>query len=588
MKLRLKLIISYVLVVLVSFGFVAFYLSKNLEDHSLGELKSSLINQAYLISAELNTSDLKAAEFDSLEAKAKEISERIRCRITIINNQGVVLADSNKSEEDIPGMDNHAGRPEIKQALEGKTGIETRYSATLKIDMLYVALPIKDKNSIVGAVRVSLPVSSVREALFTIRKTVFIGFVFALALAFVLASILSRQIIKPIHKIIRASRRFSKGDFSRKIFQDSEDEIGELSLTLNKMAQQIQEKISQIETQNQKMTAIFSNMAEAVLVIDKTLHVVSINPAGEKIFGVKKNIVENKLFLEAIPNNDILEVVNKALNEGKPISQEMNLVWPLQRVFQINASAIFESDVTSGCLLVIRDITEIRRLETMRRDFVANVSHELKTPLTSIKGFIETLMEGAVDDKENRMNFLRIIHEHSERLNSLINDLLDLSYLESKQAGLNKEELDLGKLIATVISGFKAQAKQKDVEITSRIADRTIIEADKDKIEQVFINLIDNAIKFNKKGGTIGIYSEDLGDKIKIIVEDSGIGIPAKDIGRIFERFYRVDKARSRQMGGTGLGLSIVKHIIELHGGSVGIDSTEGLGSRFWLILPRK
>jgi two-component system phosphate regulon sensor histidine kinase PhoR len=259
----------------------------------------------------------------------------------------------------------------------------------------------------------------------------------------------------------------------------------------------------------------------------------------------------------------------------------------VHRVFEVNATPIFDNSVVSGCLIVIHDITEIRRLETVRSDFVANVSHELKTPLTSIKGFVETLLEGALDDEGNNRNFLKIIQDHAERLNSLVEDLLSLSHLESKEIALDKSIFNLRQQLEKVILGFKSQLKNKDIDVKNESPIGISINADKDRIEQVLTNLIDNAIKFNKEKGSIRIYTQEEGDKIKVFVEDSGIGIPGKDISRIFERFYRVDKARSRELGGTGLGLSIVKHIVELHSGSVGVKSTEGLGSKFWFILPK-
>jgi two-component system phosphate regulon sensor histidine kinase PhoR len=226
-------------------------------------------------------------------------------------------------------------------------------------------------------------------------------------------------------------------------------------------------------------------------------------------------------------------------------------------------------------------------LETMRKDFVANVSHELKTPLTSIKGFVETLLEGALDDKENNRNFLKIIQDHTERLNKLVDDLLSLSHLESKEIILEKENIPLWQLVDKVIQGFKAQLKKKGVEVKNELPQGLFLNADKDRLEQVFTNLIDNAIKFNKEKGSIWIYSETAGNTIKIAIEDSGLGIPQKDIPRIFERFYRVDKARSRELGGTGLGLSIAKHVIELHNGSIAVESTEGFGSKFFFTLPK-
>ena len=590
MKIRsfkLKLIFSYIFVILVSFGFIAFFLDKNLEENSLQDIKSSLVNQAYLIESQISAENLRKENIDYLNSLVKTLSPKIKCRITIVNNKGKVLADSQKSPEEVLEMENHANRPEMKEALSGKVGEETHYSATLKIDMLYIALPIRDKDEITGVVRLALPLANVQLMLSVVRKAIIFSIFFALGLAFVLGSILATGVIKPINRIIHVSRIFSQGDFSHKIFLDSKDEIGELASTLNKMAQDIEDKIKEIETQNQKLAAIFNSMIEGVIVVDKVEHIISVNPTIEKIFGILNKDVEGKVFLEAIRNNDIAEVISATLKRGEYVSNEIALIYPVRRVFGVNATPIFDNKVISGCLVVVHDITEIRRLETVRSDFVANVSHELKTPLTSIKGFVETLLEGALNDKENNRNFLKIIQEHTERLNSLVDDLLSLSHLESKEITLNKKSFNLRSQLEEVISGFKSQLKKMGIDIKNELPASISINADKDRIEQVFTNLIDNAIKFNKEKGFVRIFSEEINGKVKITVEDSGIGIPEKDIPRIFERFYRVDKARSRELGGTGLGLSIVKHIVELHGGSVSVESTEGLGSKLWFILPK-
>lgn len=356
---------------------------------------------------------------------------------------------------------------------------------------------------------------------------------------------------------------------------------------LNAKIAELNSRINRLENENSQIQAILGSMVEGVIAVDKDTKVISVNPAVEKIFHLLRKETEGKLFLEAFRNNGISELINNVLNKKEFISTELNLAWPLQRIFLCNASPIFENNSISGCLVVIHDITEIRRLEKVRSDFVANVSHELKTPLTSIKGFVETLLEGAIEDKQNSYNFLKIIQNHTERLNSLINDLLDLSFIESKKASLKIEEFKIRDLLDEVLCAFRSQINKKLIEVYNGLAVGLSVRADRDRIEQVLVNLIDNAIKFNREKGFIKIYAEDLKDKIKITVEDSGSGIPQKDNPRIFERFYRVDKARSRELGGTGLGLSIVKHIVELHGGTVGVESIEGLGSQFCFSLPK-
>jgi len=584
---KYKLIFSYILIILISFGFVAFFLDKNLEEKSLQDIKSSLINEASLIEIQVSTEDLKKENLNFLDALVKKLSPRIKSRITILNNQGKVLADSEKSQVEAIKMENHSDRPEIRLALAGNITEEIRYSSTLKIDMLYVALPIREKGQILGAVRLALPLSNVQRTLSVIKKAILLSLFFALGLAFVLGSVLTAGIIKPINKIIHISRGFSTGDFSHRILLDSQDEIGELAATLNKMAQDIEDKISEVQMQNQHLKAILESMVEGIIVTDKSSHIISINPTVEKIFKITKQDAEGRLFLEAIRNNDIAEIINNVLKNGRFFSCELSLVWPVEKVFRVDATPIFEKEMVSGCLVMIHDITEIRRLETMRKDFVANVSHELKTPLTSIKGFVETLLEGALEDKENSRHFLQIIQEHADRLDNLVSDLLDLSHLESSELKLATQGIDLKGLTDDILVGFKSQLKRKSIKAENILSGGLIVKADKNKLGQVLTNLIDNAIKFNKEKGSVKIYSQDLDDKIKIFVEDSGIGIPAKDIARIFERFYRIDKARSRELGGTGLGLSIVKHIIELHNGNVGVESAEGFGSKFWFILPK-
>jgi two-component system phosphate regulon sensor histidine kinase PhoR len=346
-------------------------------------------------------------------------------------------------------------------------------------------------------------------------------------------------------------------------------------------------KISELEKRNLANQGILKSMVEGVIMVDRQAKIVFANPSAKKIFDIKEDL-EGKLFLEAIRNNDLFGLINDIFGSGKLVSRELNLVWPVQKNFQVNALPVMEENKVSGCLLVIHDITEMRRLETVRSDFVANVSHELKTPLTSIKGFLETLLEGAIDDKEHSRNFLEIIQGHASRLDALVSDLLDLSYLESEAKNIAKEKVKLRDLADEVLTGFKAQLKKKAILVKNDLPADLSLSVDRQRIGQVFTNLIDNAIKFNQQSGSIMIYSQELEGKVKIIIEDTGIGIPPKDISRIFERFYRVDKARSRALGGTGLGLSIVKHIVELHAGSVGVESTEGLGSKFWFSLPKR
>ena len=585
-KFKTRLVLSYVLVTLVPIGIIAFFLDRNLEEKSIHEIESSLVSRALLIEDQVSAQSVKDENIQILDTLAKRLEPKAKCRITIIDRQGKVLADSEKRREELSAMENHLNRPEVREAMAGNTGINIRYSATIKIDMLYAAIPVKDKDGVVGVLRAALPLENVRNILFDIRKTVFFGAIFAILLAFIMGSIVAGKTTQPVNRMIYASRKFSEGDFSRRVPTGADDEVGELADTFNKMAEDIENKMSQIRTQNQKLEGLFNSMVEGVITIGRDRRLVSVNPTVERIFGILIKDAHGKIFLDAIRNNDIAKIVEDVLSTGKAVSTDLELVYPVRGVFEINAVPIFDGDKIGGCLAIIHDITEIKRLETVRKDFIANISHELKTPLTSIKGFVETLLEGALNDKENNRQFLKIIQEHANRLDGLVSDLLSLSHLESREMALEKNPFDLKELTDRIIQGFKSQLKKKNITINNELPSGLRVTADRSKIDQAITNLIDNSIKFNSENGRVRISGGPSGGNIKVVVEDSGIGIPEKDIPRIFERFYRVDKARSRDLGGTGLGLSIVKHIIELHGGLAGVESTEGLGSKFWFTLP--
>jgi len=392
---------------------------------------------------------------------------------------------------------------------------------------------------------------------------------------------------KKLQSLTQTLRDIASGNFSQRAHIHSSDGIGALAQNLDEALDTLEGALKRLQGEKEQATAILSSMAEGVIALDRDTRILSVNPAAEKLFSVTKGEAEGKFLLEVIRIHEIADLAAHVLKQGQGAVRELSLDWPLRKNIEINATALLHAGVVTGCLLVIHDITDIRHLETVRKDFVANVSHELKTPLTSIKGFVETLLEGAVDNKKDSREFLGIIQDHVNRLDTLINDLLILSSLESRQITLEHGAVSLSGLVNKVIAGFTTQSRKRNVTVINEIPESRSIQADKHRIEQVFTNLIDNGIKFNKDGGEVRIRVEDSSGETKIVVQDSGSGIPEKALPRIFERFYRIDTARSRELGGTGLGLSIVKHIVELHGGQVGVESTEGLGSSFWFTLPQ-
>lgn len=586
LSLKVKLVLFYVCVLFLSFFIIGYSLNKNLEENSLRELRIFLTEEAKIIALNLDIDNLKTENTVYLNKFSKALSSIIQNRITIIDVSGRVLLDTDLSISNPLELENHANRPEVRKALRGENSFEIRYSPTIKVNLLYVAVPLLKENKPIGVIRISMPLVQIKQEFETLRNAISFSFVIAFALSVFLGFLFINGITKPLNRIIYSAKKFSKGELKHKILVDSSDELGELARVLNEMSQNIEDKIKEIELQNQHLAAILQSMVEGIIVVDKDSRVISVNRPAEEIFEIKQEEVKDKLFLEVVSNNEIDDVISEVLRFGSFKSKELSLVWPIKKVFKLDASPIFENKEITGCLLVVHDFTEIRKLEVMRKDFVANVSHELKTPLTTIKGFVDTLKEGALEDKENALNFLNIISEHTLRLENLINDLLSLSHIESKEIILKKTFFDICALVDNVLKSFQFNLDKNNIIVENKLNNPLLVFADKDKITQVINNLVDNAMKFNKVNGSIKIYSLKEDSFVKIFIEDSGIGIPKEDLPRIFERFYRVDKARSRDMGGTGLGLSIVKHIVELHNGSVGVDSIEGSGSKFYFILP--
>ncbi len=365
------------------------------------------------------------------------------------------------------------------------------------------------------------------------------------------------------------------------------DPLARLASALDAIAEQVRDGSAERVAEEDEVAAILAGMVEGVIAVDRESRILIVNPALEAIFGIQRSAVLGHSALEAIRNRAFSEIVELVLREGRSVSRELEMLTPVERVFQVQAAPLTQQTETVGAVAVLHDVTALRRLEGLRREFVANVSHELKTPLTSIKGFVETLLDGAVDDPANNRRFLSIIAGHTTQLTQLIDDLLSLSQIESREVGLRRESVPLRPVVEEVVLTLQPQIDRRRLSVQLDLpAALPLLQADHDRLKQVLINLLDNAIKFNVDGGSITVRAAAGEDVAVIHVIDTGLGIPPDDLPRIFERFYRVDKARSRQMGGTGLGLSIVKHIAEAHGGSASVQSQLGLGSTFSVRWP--
>lgn len=494
-------------------------------------------------------------------------------RVTLIDKNGFVIKDSDAMPN---GMDNHNDRKEIIEARKYGNGYSTRYSSSLKKTMVYYATKFNDGY----IVRSSMPMEVVTgfEGKYLNYYLVVLIMVFFISVFF--SSKLSYVIVKPIKDLEFITSRIAKGELDRRVIINSQDEIGQLAKTFNHMADRLQYTLKDsIEKQN-KLEAILKSMDSGVIAVDKKYRVIMINPYAQKIFGIKKDIIGQNL-MDSIRDYE-LEEIFKNNEENK----EINILWPERRSLKVKTADVISDSEHIGTVAVVQDITDIRKLENMRSQFVANVSHELKTPLTSIKGFAETLRY--VDDQETRDKFLSIIDDETDRLTRLISDILILSDIEQHKDFKINEPIDVASSIEDVYNLMKNTADKKNIKLQKLTYKTSIIHGDKDKFKQMLINLIDNAIKYSEEGDSVYIGTKVEDSECIIWVEDTGVGIPKEHIPRLFERFYRVDKARSRARGGTGLGLAIVKHIVLSFKGSILVESEIGKGTKFIVKIPLK
>lgn len=517
---------------------------------------------------------LKNNELDSLNKFITEKAKEIKVRITIIDSTGKVLADSQRNPK---FMENHLNRPEVTQALTNGIGISQRYSSTVKEDMLYVAKPIIIDGKTVAVSRVSFFLSHINDLIRELTLKILNISVAAILLNFVILWIFSRSITKPLKKLVIATRRIAYGDFSAKVSLKNRDEIGELANSFNYMIGEINNLFMQVNRQRNELNSIISSIREGFLVTNYIGEIIFVNDAIKKIF--KKNIDVGKNYHKVFQDKELVKLFKKVLKKKASINKEIDLG---DKYLLCSANYI---NLKDEIIFIFSDITEIKNLERIKRDIVANVSHELRTPLTAIKGYIETIEEEITDD--NIKYYISIIKRHTARLINMVQDLLVLSELEESNKRLEISQFDIKEMLDSVFKLFEQKIKEKNLVLRYEIEEEANqIFADYYKLEQALINLIDNSIKYTEEGEVV--VSVSARDNAAIIqVKDTGIGIPKEDQDRIFERFYTVDKSRSKKLGGTGLGLAIVKHIIKLHNGDIMVKSSPNKGTRFTITLPQ-
>ena len=584
-RIRWKFTATCISLVILSMLILGLFLQHSLGKYYYHALETQLKNEARLI-AHLVKDMPDSWNRPTMEKIVDQIGNDINVRVTIIDLDGTVLGDS---KAEAAQMENHLTSPELQQARADGLGMSIRYSNTLDRDMMYVAVPILTSDEVLGFVRLAVSLDTTGESLFDLWSVVFLAILLVLLLTLPVSFILGRRVTKPLERLIEFARRISKGDYDHRVSIKSNDEIGELAENLDEMAATIKEKVRQVTESKNKLEAVLANMTSGVIFVDKEGRISLVNPTAEKYLAFLAPKNADIPHSTSIRDPKLSSGINEALQTGKLVQKQLKILVPREMTLEVTISPFLdEEERLNGVVAVLHDITQIRKLEKMRTEFVDNVSHELKTPVTAIKGFTETLLDGAMYERETCREFIEIINQEAGRLSRLIQDLLDLSRIEFKRVNAKRRKVDLLTIMRHTVVKMQGHVENSNLKLILNLPEKTIpVKVDSDMIEQVLFNLIENAIKYTTAQGQITLEVDESEKNITVWVRDTGVGIPREDLDRVFERFYRVDKTRSRAMGGTGLGLSIVKHIIDFHGGSVGVESTSGIGSNFYFILPK-
>ncbi len=585
-RLFWQLFPSYVLVAVAALVAVAFYGKETLDQFYDQHTDAALEAAARLFGQTVTPETLRQSPGE-LDALAKKFGEETFSRFTVVDPHGKVIADT---EEDPSLMDNHASRPELIQALkEHGVGRTTRYSKTLQAELHYVAVPVFHEGKLVAAVRAARATTAIDEATHSLEWRIATAGLVVLALIAILCWWMARRISRPLEVMSAGAAQFAEGDLSHRMRVVGSREINTLAEAMNTMAHQLDDRIETMVRQREEQDAMLDSMAEAVLALDTQGKIIDLNPACSRMFQLEPATIRGRQVHEVLRKADLLAFVDEVLSNPLPMSRDIVVRGDQDRYLTARGTALQDARRNRiGVLIVLNDVTRLRRLENVRRDFVANASHELRTPITSIKGFVETLLDGALQDTENARRFLQIILNQANRLDALVNDILSLARIEN-DAERQTVDLAPGKVndvLRAALRTFEPLAERKQMRLVLPDGPELLATINARLLEQAVGNLIDNAIKYSPAGSAVHIGAQRQDGGVVIHVSDEGPGIEPKHLPRLFERFYRVDKARSDHLGGTGLGLAIVKHIATAHGGSVSVDSKLGQGSTFRIHLP--
>jgi two-component system phosphate regulon sensor histidine kinase PhoR len=584
-RLLWQLYLPYLIITILALVLLSWYASYSFRWFYYDEIAQNLESRTQLAGRQILPA-VSQKNFDEVDQSCKLLGQTAGIRLTMILPDGRVVGDSDQQPAK---MENHADRPEFKRAMNGQTGRSVRFSDTLGKNMMYIAVPLKEQEQTIAVIRGSLSVIAVDKALNDIYAKIIWGMVGAAICAAAVTLVVSRKITRPIEQMKDAAKRFAMGQLDHRVPVPDSEELAELAGALNETADRLKRTIETITNQKNQLEAILSSMAEGVIAVDSDGRVVNINKKAALLLEIDVASATGHSIEEVIRNVDIQRFMRYTLMSSTPTEEDITL--SAEQPVSLRARGTYLTDHQgnkSGAVIVLSDMTRMQRLENIRRDFVANVSHELRTPITSIKGFVETLLDGAINEPEQAQRFLKIIAGHTDRLMAIIEDLLSLSRLEEdgQKRMIAREHLKIRPVLesAVELSGPKAGDKKIKVEIDCDDDLEALINPT--LLEQAVLNLVDNAIKYSPAQSSIQISARSGENEVIIAVKDSGCGIEKSHLSRIFERFYVVDKARTRKLGGTGLGLAIVKHITNLHGGSVTVESSPGQGSTFTIHLP--
>ena len=583
---RTKLMLSYLALLLVMSAAIYLYLNHSLHKSIISSLQENLTNAARL------TAVMAARDPGRLSADAPALAaatgRALTARVTFINPQGMVTGDSEVARDKLGELENHLDRPEVTAALQQGRGAAIRYSATLRTDMLYVAVPLVVNGVKEGVVRLALPLSAVDKSLAEMHTMLGIGLLIAFILSLIFSDILARLTSRPLRQVAAIAAGISEGDFRRRLPAVWHDELGDLARIMNEMAARLEAQLTTLSSEKSRLDAILKGMGEGLMVTDASGAISLVNPAFCLLFGVSDNVIGAPL--SHISRHPALhDSYSKVRQSGSELQEEMTLQVAGEKVLLTHWVPLTAESGSGGVVAVFHDISDLKRLENIRKDFVANVSHELRTPVTVIKGYAETLLDGLIkENPEQAARFVTIIHDHSDRLTALLADLLSLSELESAGFSLQLQPIPLESSLRRACTLVAESAAAKGITITPPPAPLLPVMADQGRLEQVLVNLLDNAVKYTPAGGRVAVMVSEEDGCLRIAVQDSGTGVPAESIPRLFERFYRVDAGRSRDEGGTGLGLAIVKHIVQLHGGTVRAENNrDSRGATFSFTLKK-